>query len=101
MTVASGIDRAHVSAGVVELIVLRHIPRTHDRRACPLPGGERATLFSNKAEWVRGFGSISATGNPLTPALSPNGEREHTEIAVSSCTAYARLYATCSSRRSL
>src|SRR5262249_24902458 len=28
-------------------------------------------------------------GNPLTPTLSPNGEREHTESAARSCTAIA------------
>ena len=32
-------------------------------------------------EWVRGFGSISTAGNPLTPTLSPSGERERTEFA--------------------
>ena len=31
-------------------------------------------------EWVRGVGSISTVGNPLTPTLSPNGERERTEF---------------------
>jgi len=30
---------------------------------------------------VRGFGSLSSAGNPLTPTLSPNGERERTEFA--------------------
>jgi hypothetical protein len=45
-----------------------------------LPAGERATLSCNTKEWVRGFGSIGAAGNPLTPTLSPNGERERTEF---------------------
>src|SRR5207302_4777375 len=49
------------------------------RRLCPLPVGERATLCRNVNEWVRGFGSINTARNPLTPTLSPNGERERTE----------------------
>jgi lysophospholipase L1-like esterase len=51
------------------------------RRLRPLPGGERAARFCNIKEWVRGFGSIRTARNPLTPTLSPNGEREHTESA--------------------
>src|SRR5712692_11314322 len=38
----------------------------------PLPLGEG---------WGEGFRSLSLAGNPLTPTLSPNGERERTEIA--------------------
>ena len=30
---------------------------------------------------VRGYGLSIVSGNPLTPTLSPNGEREHTEPA--------------------
>jgi hypothetical protein len=30
---------------------------------------------------VRGYGLSIRAGNPLTPTLSPNGEREHIEIA--------------------
>jgi mono/diheme cytochrome c family protein len=45
---------------------------------------ERATLFCNIKGWVRGFESISAAGNPLTPTLSPIGERERTEFAAHS-----------------
>jgi len=44
-------------------------------------GWERAARFCKIKEWVRGFGSIILAGNPLTPTLSPNGEREHTEPA--------------------
>jgi hypothetical protein len=66
----------------VRLGLLRHMPQAYDRRSCPLPDGERATLFCNIKEWVRGFGSIGAAGNPLTPTLSPNGERERTAFAV-------------------
>src|SRR5262249_26155650 len=61
------------------------VSRTHDRRLCPLPVGERATLFCNIKEWVRGFASIRSAGNPLTPTLSPNGEREYTERTARSC----------------
>ncbi len=51
----------------------------------PLPNGERAALFCNMKEWVRGFASNSTAGNPLTPTLSPNGERERTEFAARMC----------------
>jgi len=44
-------------------------------------GWERAALFCNIKEWVRGFASNSEAGMPLTPTLSPNGERERTEFA--------------------
>ena len=57
------------------------MPRVHCRCSRPLPAGERATPFSNLKKWVRGFGSISSAGNPLTPTLSPNGEREQAEFA--------------------
>jgi lysophospholipase L1-like esterase len=57
------------------------------RDLCPLPGGERAARFCKIKEWVRGFGSIMLAGNPLTPTLSPKGEREHTESAARSCAA--------------
>src|SRR6516164_8406686 len=69
-------------------LVLRHpavVPRAQYRRSRPLPVGERATLFCNTKEWVRGFGSVSSACNPLTPTLSPNGEREYTERAAPSC----------------
>jgi hypothetical protein len=33
---------------------------------------------------VRGLGLTTQLGNPLTPALSPSGERELTEFAASS-----------------
>ncbi len=52
-------------------------------------GWERAARFCKIKEWVRGFGSIILAGNPLTPTLSPNGEREHTESATRSCAAIA------------
>jgi hypothetical protein len=60
-------------------VLLRYVPPAHYRRSCPLPDGERAALFCNMKEWVRGFGSIGLAGNPLTPTLSPTGERERTE----------------------
>src|SRR5262245_19390996 len=71
-------------------LTLRHrpvVPRARDGRSCPLPVGERATLFFNIKKWVRGSGCIRSAGNPLTPTLSPNGEREYTERAARSCTA--------------
>jgi hypothetical protein len=49
-----------------------------------LPAGERAARFRNTKEWVRGVISLSTAGNPLTPTLSPNGERERTEFAARS-----------------
>jgi hypothetical protein len=42
-------------------------------------------------EWVRGFGSIGTAGNPLTPSLSPNGERERTEIVALSSRLIVKL----------
>jgi hypothetical protein len=45
---------------------------------------ERATLFWNIKEWVRAFGPDSTGGNPLTPTLFQNGERERTEFAARS-----------------
>src|SRR5262249_18044556 len=56
-------------------------PQACCRRLCPLPAGERAARVYNIKERVRGFGSITWAGNPLTPTLSPNGERERTEFA--------------------
>src|SRR5262249_43201346 len=38
------------------------VSRTRDRRLCPLPVGERATLFCNIKERVRGFASIRSAG---------------------------------------
>jgi iron(III) transport system substrate-binding protein len=67
------------------------MPQAHHRLSCPLPAGERATLFCTIKKWVRGVGYISVAGNPLTPTLSPNGEREHTEFAARSCTACAAV----------
>src|SRR5262249_58664410 len=40
-------------------------------RALSLPG--RAARFRNIKEWVRGFGSITTTGNPLTPTSPQMG----------------------------
>ncbi len=57
----------------------------------PPPKGER--------DGVRGFGSLddpSTVRNPLTPSLSPNGEREPTEFAAPLCT---NLTETRSSRK--
>ena len=45
---------------------------------------ERAAQFCKIKERVRGFGCVSTIGNPLTPALSPNGERERTGFAARS-----------------
>src|SRR5512133_4209347 len=55
--------------------------QAHCRSSRPLPAGERAALFCDIEEWVRGVGSISTASSPLTPPLSPNGKREHTEAA--------------------
>ena len=43
--------------------------------------GQLKVPNSGKPElgWVRGYGLSMVSGNPLTPTLSPNGEREHTE----------------------
>src|SRR5262249_60162896 len=65
----------------------QRMPKAPHRLSSPLPAAERATLFRNIKEWVRGFGCISIAGNPLTRTLSPNGEREHTQFAARSCTA--------------
>jgi lysophospholipase L1-like esterase len=62
------------------------------RRSCPLPAWERAARFCKIKDWVRGFGSIVTAGTPLTPTLSPNGEREHTAPAARSCAFAAALY---------
>src|SRR5262249_37501179 len=67
------------------------MPQAHHRLSCPLPTGERATLFCNIKKWVRGFRYISVAGNPLTRTLSPNGGREHTEFAARSCTTCAAV----------
>jgi hypothetical protein len=40
---------------------------------------------------VRGFG-LSERGNPLTPTLSPTGEREYTEIAAPGATRMMKLF---------
>jgi hypothetical protein len=76
----------HDGARRAGVILLRRNPQAHYRRLCPLPGGERAALFCNMKEWVREFGSVSTVSNPLTPTLSPNGERERTEFAARSRT---------------
>jgi hypothetical protein len=38
------------------------------------------SLSHRERDGVRGY-SLSMAGNPLTPTLSPNGERERTEFA--------------------
>src|SRR5262245_7939064 len=45
--------------------------------------GEGCSLLQHE-EWVRGFGCVSTAGNPLTPTLSPRGEREHIVLAARS-----------------
>ena len=54
------------------------VSEARSRDLCPLPAGERAARFCYVMEWVRGFGSVITARNPLTPTLSPNGEREPT-----------------------
>jgi hypothetical protein len=74
----------------------------------PSPPGRGLLPHATSKEWVRGFGSISTAGNPLTPTLSQpksglpdfghfkcrtraspssGGERERTEFVAHSCTA--------------
>jgi hypothetical protein len=45
------------------------------------PAGKGLLAFCKVKEWVRGLGSIGTASYPLTPTLSPDGEREHTEFA--------------------
>jgi hypothetical protein len=59
------------AASELALIVLHHMPHAHYRRS----------LSSNIKERVRGSGSVGIGHNPLTPTLSPNGERVRTEFA--------------------
>ena len=43
--------------------------------------GSVGSLSHSEEGWGEGFEVYESSGNPLTPALSPNGERERTELA--------------------
>jgi hypothetical protein len=44
--------------------------------------------------WINGARYLRCAGNPLTPTLSPSGERERTELVAALCVKLAGTFIT-------